>query len=281
MTLFRSLPRDLIEELGYFILARELRTSLNIRELSNVYRSSLFWKHYFAHKCNLIRSADLINLFRLGFDLKMPYLINISYRRSDSASKLYLERTYRTRLIQIRERQVLEHFICESDWRLKDHAFHDHPLLDEAIKIKNLVFVEYYFTILRQKYLLHPNYSIKSLIEGNIKMYEQEVNNLFAENFFLMYSLKSFVFHVADIIGQLPNPDWKYLALIFDKISYTGANFSRYVLIYATATNNIEFVKLLLDRSILTGLKKAKSIAYKRKYFAIYGLLKEKLMKRQ
>lgn len=281
MTLFHSLPRDLKEELGYFILARELRTSLKIPELYNVYKSSLFWKHYFAHKCNLIRSADLINLFRLGFDLKMPYLINISYRRSDSASKLYLERTYRTRLIQIRERQVLEHFICESDWRLKDYAFNNYPLLESAIKIKNLAFVEYYFTILRQKYYLHPNYSIKSLIEGNIKMYEQEVNNLFAENFFLMYSLKSFIFHIADIIVQLPNLDWKYLSLIFDKIAYTGTNFSKHMLIYATATNNIGFVKLLLDRGILTGLRKSKSIAYKRKYFPIYDILKEKLMKRQ
>lgn len=281
MTLFQKLPRELIEELGYFLLARELRTTLAVSDLSKIYKTSLFWKHYFNHKCNCMRNADLLNIFRIGFDLQMPYLINISYRKAMVETKCYLENAYQRELLKITDRQVLAHFICESDWKLKRKAFHQQPLLSKAIKMKNLIFADYYFSILRQELGLSPNYALKSLIENNYKAYEQEVNNLFSEDFFLVYSIKTFLFHIADIIIQLPSPDWKYFHLIYDKIPYPASSFSKTLLFYATQTNNVEFLKLLLNKGIFGGLRKLKTIAYKHKYYESYNIIKEKIRKKK
>src|SRR5581483_7424118 len=190
-----------------------------------------------------LRSADFINLFRLGFDLQMPYLINIIYRRCNDGWKIYFENAYRTKLIGIRERQILEHFICESDWRLKNNSLKHYQVMERAIKTGNLMFVEYFFNILRQHCNFSPNYSIKNLIDGNYKMYEQEIISLWTENFFLIYSMKTFLFNIADIIAQLPNPDWKYLEPIYNRIPYPDLNFKKNLLIYATITNNYGFVK--------------------------------------
>lgn len=282
MTLFQTLPRDLIEELGYILLAREIKTSLLISDLAKVYKTCAFWKHYLNNKCNCMRTADSINLFRIGLELQTPYLFNIIYRRAQDGMKINLENLYVRALIKIKDRQVLSHLICESDWKLKRQAFHDkYQTLNSIIKAKNLIFAEYYFSILREDFSLSPNYAIKSLIENNFKLYKQEINCLFAENFFILYSLKRFIFHVTDIMSQLPAPDWKYFHVIYDKLAYPSSEFNHNLLFYATLNNNVEFVKLLLNKDICGCLRKLKTIAYKRKHSEIYNIIKDKISKKK